>query len=332
MAHPLQPSSKMQVRRFFKQLGTAIYNDDITDSAAMMAYYAVMALFPMVVFVGSLALLVLPEATVLQGVVMASEALPLSVRQILVERVHSLVLANSAGFAAFGAVVALWGASRGVVGLTTALGTIYTKPETRSWVRRQLIAIAMTFAVAILVVAALSLLVIGPSLGHWATDRFGLGETFDAVWSIGRWVGAGILVMFVWALSYKYLPNTDAPLHIFTPGAVIGVLAWLGISALFGLYLSHFNSYEATYGTLGGAIIFLLWLWLSNIALLVGAEINDVLADLRASSSPAAAQLADVHEVAGADEAAAKAAEIAEAAHDNAATPPAPPPTDLQAH
>ncbi|CAN5500427.1 YihY/virulence factor BrkB family protein [soil metagenome] len=315
----------MQVRRFFKQLGTAIYNDDITDSAAMMAYYAVMALFPMVIFVGSLALLVLPETTVLQGVVMASEALPLSVRQILVERVHSLVLSNSAGFAIVGAVVALWGASRGVVGLTTALGTIYTKPETRSWLRRQLVAIAMNFAVAILVVIALSLLVIGPALGHWATDRFGLGETFDAVWSIGRWVGAGVLVMFVWALSYKYLPNTDAPLHIFTPGAVIGVLAWLGISALFGLYLSHFNSYEATYGTLGGAIIFLLWLWLSNITLLIGAEINDVLADLRAPISAAAAQLADTREVPGSDQAAAKAVALEHAAHDNAEVPPSPP-------
>ena len=332
MAHPLQPSAAMQVRRFFKQLGTAIYNDDLTDAAAMMAYYAVMALFPMVVFVGSLSLLVLPEATVMQGVWMASEALPLSVRQILVERVDSLIKTNSAGFAIVGAVVALWGASRGVIGLTTALGTIYTKPETRSWLRRQLIAIGMTIAVAILVIVALSLLVVGPTLGHWAADRFGLGATFDSIWNVGRWVGAGILVMFVWALIYKYLPDTDAPLHIFTPGAVIGVLVWLGISALFGLYLSHFNSYEATYGALGGAIIFLLWLWMSNIALLVGAEVNDVLADLRAANSAAAAQLADAHEVVGADEAAAKAAEIAEAAHDNAGTPPAPPPTDLPLH
>jgi uncharacterized BrkB/YihY/UPF0761 family membrane protein len=78
-----------------------------------------------------------------------------------------------------------------------------------------------------------------------------------------------------------------------TPGAFIGVLLWLGLSALFGLYLSHFNSYEATYGTLGGAIIFLTWLWLSNITLLAGAEINDVIADIAAPHDAAAAQLAD---------------------------------------
>ena|SRR5690242_6624512 len=102
--------------------------------------------------------------------------------------------------------------------------------------------------------------------------------------------------MLVWAICYKFLPNTDAPFRIFTPGAFIGVLLWLGISALFGLYLGHFNSYEATYGALGGAIIFLTWLWLSNITLLVGAEINDVLADIRAPEDPAAAQLADAGE------------------------------------
>ena len=308
----------MQVRRFFKQLGTAVYNDNITDSAAMMAYYAVMAMFPMIVFVGSLALLVLPESTVMQGVHMASEALPPSVRSLLVERVHALIAANSAGFAIVGAVVALWGASRGAAGLTTALATIYTKPETRSWFRRQWIAVVMTVATAVLVILALSLLVVGPSLGHWVTDRFGLGGTFDVVWGIGRWVGAGLLVIFVWALAYKFLPDTDAPLHIFTPGAIVGVLLWLGLSALFGLYLAHFNSFDATYGTLGGAIIFLLWLWLTNIVLLVGAEINDVLADLRAPQSEAAAKLADPNEIAGSEAAAAKAAKLADDAHDNA--------------
>jgi membrane protein len=100
----------------------------------------------------------------------------------------------------------------------------------------------------------------------------------------------------VWAICYKFLPNTDAPFRIFTPGAALGVLLWLGISALFGLYLSHFNSYEATYGALGGAIIFLTWLWLSNVALLIGAEINDVIADIKAPTDAGAAQLADESE------------------------------------
>jgi membrane protein len=298
----------------------------------MMAYYAVMSLFPMIVFVGSLALLVVPDTTVMVGVHMAGEALPPGVRPILVDRVQALIQANSAGFAIGGGLVALWGASRGASALSTALGTIYTKPETRSWVRRQLIAVAATLVIAVLVIAALSLLVVGPWIGHWAIDRFGLGATFDTWWRIGRWIGAGVLVMFVWALAYKWLPNTEAPFHVFTPGAIVGVLAWLGMSALFGLYLQHFNSFETTYGTLGGAIIFLLWLWLSNIMILAGAEINDVLADMRAHKSVAAAQLADPLEQPGSREAAEKAAALAEQAHDNAPLPTSAPTRHPYAH
>jgi membrane protein len=286
----------VQVKRFFRQLFHELMIDNITDVGAMMAFYAVTALFPMLVFVLSLALVVLPEDVVKQGVVMATTALPGSVTDVVMPRVDAVIKASGAGFAVLGAALALWGASRGAVSLEGALNAMYSKKETRSWLRRQLTAILVTLAVAVLTVIALSLLVVGPTVGHWIADRFGLGNAFDIGWNITRWIGAGLLVMIVWAICYKFLPDTDAPFRIFTPGAAVGVIVWLGISALFGLYLGHFNSYEATYGALGTAIIFLTWLWLSNIALLFGAEINDVLADLRAHKSEAAAQLADPHE------------------------------------
>jgi membrane protein len=253
----------MAIKSFVKRLYNEVIDDDITDGAAMLAYYAVMAIFPMLVFVGTLALLVLPASTLHQGVAMATEALPPSVRDLLNARVEALVDGKHTGFAALTLVFALWGASRGAVGLQIALNGIYDKKDTRPWLRRQAIAIGTTIGVALLAVVALALLVVGP---------------------------------FVWAIVYKFLPDTDAPFRIFTPGAIVGVIGWLAISALFGLYLGHFNSYEATYGALGGAIIFLLWLWLSGIALLFGAEVNDVLADLRAHKSTAAAQLANPDE------------------------------------
>lgn len=281
---------------FFQRLFKSTLDDNIDNIGAMLAYYAVLAIFPMLVFVATLALLVLPADTINQGLAMAMEAVPASARALLTERVSSLVNHASSGFAIVTVAIALWGASRGAVAMQLALNSLYQKKETRSWIRRQLTAIAVTLTVAGLVVVALALLVVGPTVGHMATDRFGLGDTFDVVWGIVRWAGAGVLVMFVWAIVYKFLPNTDAPFRVFTPGAFVGVLLWLGVSYLFGLYLSHFGSYEATYGALGGAIIFLTWIWISNIALLFGAEINDVLADLRANKSEAAAQLADPHE------------------------------------
>lgn len=291
----------MRIKQFGKRLGKELIDDGVTDVAAMMAYYAVLALFPMLVFVLSLSLLVLDDDTVRQGLTMATSAIPASARDLIATRVNALIDASHAGFAIVGAVLALWGASRGAVALMTALNTIFDKKETRGWVRRQLIAIAVTLGVAVLIVGALGLLVAGPYIGHQLADRFGLGDVFDVGWNIGRWVGAGVLVMLVWACLYKFLANTDAPFRIFTPGALIGVAAWLGISALFGLYLGHFNSYEATYGTLGGAIIFLTWLWLSNMAILVGAEVNDVVASMRAHKDAAAAELADPAEHGGPD-------------------------------
>ncbi|HET7501216.1 MAG TPA: YihY/virulence factor BrkB family protein [Kofleriaceae bacterium] len=279
-----------------KHLAHELANDSITDIGAMMAYYAILSLFPMLVFVVTLALLVLPEATIMQGLSMATQAMPPSPREVITVQVTSLMKAAHAGFAVGGAALALWGASRGASSLTGALNAMFNKRETRPWWKRQLIAIAMTLGVAIVVVVALAILVIGPAAGHWLADRFGLGDAFDTGWNVGRWVGAGLLVMVVWAALYKFLPNTNAPFRIFTPGSVIGVLLWLSISYGFGVYLGHFNTYATTYGALGGGIIFLTWLWLSNIALLFGAEINDVLAQLRRDRSTAAAILADEHE------------------------------------
>jgi membrane protein len=285
------------IARFFKQLGRECWADSIDDVGAMMTYYAILSLFPMVVFVVTLGLLVVDSSTIQQGVAMATEAMPWSTRELIASYVQKLIDTANPGFAIGSAAFALWGASRGAVALSGALNATFQKVETRSWIRRQLTAIALTFAVALVMVIALALLVVGPIAGHWVADRAGLGDAFDVTWNIARWVGAGLLVMVVWAILYKVLPNTDAPFRVFTPGAIVGVLLWLGIGALFGLYLRHWNSYETTYGALGTGIIFLTWLWLSNIALLLGAEINDVLADMRKHRSHAAARLADVNEL-----------------------------------
>jgi membrane protein len=268
--------------RFAKHLFHELANDSIADIGAMMAYYAILSLFPMLVFVVTIALIVLPDETILQGLAMATQAMPPSTRDVVTTQVTSLMNSAHAGFAVGSAALALWGASRAVSSLMGALNAMFNKQETRPWWKRQLIAIGVTLGVAILVVVALGLLVVGPAAGHWIADRFGLGDAFDVGWNLGRWIGAGLLVTVVWAVLYKFLPDMNAPFRIFTPGAIIGVLLWLGISYGFGLYLKHFNSYTTTYGALGGGIIFLTWLWLSNITLLFGAEINDVLNDLRA--------------------------------------------------
>jgi membrane protein len=273
--------------RFVTQLVRKVLDDNVLDEGAMMAFYTVLALFPMIVFVVTLALLVIDSATVHQGVQIATKAMPDEVRALISRQVSNLIDAAGAKVAIGGALLALWGASRGAVALGHALNATFGRRETRGWVRRQLVAIGVTVAVAVMIVLALGLLVIGPTVGHLAADRFGLGGAFDAAWGVGRWFGAGLLVMAVCGVAYKFLPDTDAPFRLITPGAIVGVVSWLAISFGFGIYLSHWGRYETTYGTLGGAIVFLTWLWLSNIALLIGAEVNAVLAATR-EAKPAA--------------------------------------------
>jgi membrane protein len=286
------PHTGNPVKRFFVHLYHELLHDNITDVGAMMAYYAILALFPMLVFVVTLALLVLPDDTLVQGLAMMTQAMPPAPREVITAQVVALMKSAHAGFAVGSFAIALWGASRGASSLMTALNAMFNKRETRPWWRRQALAVVVTLGIAVVIVLALGLLVVGPVAGHWAADRLGLGAAFDVSWGIARWVGAGLLVMLVWAVAYRFLPDTNAPFRIFTPGAITGVILWLGISYGFGLYLGWFNSYTTTYGALGGGIIFLTWLWLSNIALLFGAEINDVLADLRKDRSRAAAVLA----------------------------------------
>jgi membrane protein len=267
--------------RFAKLLVHELLHDNLVDNGAMMAYYAILALFPMLVFVVTVGLLVLPETTLLQGLDMATQAMPPASRQLITDQVIALMKSAHAGFAVGGAVLALWGASRGINSLMGALNAMFNTVETRPWWKRQVIAVSMTLSMTLIVIAALGLLVVGPLVGHWIVDRFGLGGVFDWLWAIGHWVGAGLLVLFVWAALYKFLPNTDKPFRLFSIGAVSAVTLWLAISFGFGFYLSHFNSYSNTYGALGGGIIFLTWLWLSAIALLFGAEINDVIDHMR---------------------------------------------------
>jgi membrane protein len=259
---------------FLRRLGHAVVRDAIDDVGAMMAYYAILAAFPMLFFVVTLAALVLPSHTIAEGARLALETVPSIARPLVAAQVDSVTHAH-AGFA-FGTVVfAVWGASRGASGLMLALNRLFGRVETRSWLQRQAIAIALTVGLAVLLVIALGLLVGGPILGRVVANRFGLGGVFDIAWTVGRWMAAGLLVMVVWALAYRFLPDTDAPFRIFTPGAVVSVGLWLGISRLFALYLDHVGSYTSIYGALGGVVIVLTWLWLSSMSLLFGAEINE---------------------------------------------------------
>ena len=273
----------MTVRAFFRRLVAGLVRDNALDVAAMMAYYAVLALFPMLLFVVTFAALVLPVETITEAVGLAPLAMPRTVATLVGDQVTRMqaAQATSAWFLVSTGALALWGASRGVSALITALDQMLEITETRSWWRRQALAIGVTLAIAVLAILAMGLLFVGPIAGHWMADRWGLGATFDALWTVGRWIGAAALAMVLFVFLYWVLPDRDARLRHLVPGAVVAVALWLGVSRLFGLYVDLAGDYDRTYGAAAGVVVFLLWLWLSNLALLVGAEVNQTLREAR---------------------------------------------------
>ena len=269
----------MTVRGFVRRFVRGFLDDGLDDIAAMMTYYAIFAVFPMLVFVLSLTLLVVPGDVITDGVAMAMRVLPPEVGRILADEVARTRHATEPYVAVLSGAIALFGASRGTSALTGALNRVFALRETRPWWRRQLLAIGVTLLIAAMIVLALSLLLIGPILGPWVERHNRVGGAVELSWSIGRWLGAAAMMTLVWATLYRLLPDhpaRDLRWRVFAPGAAIGVILWISVSQGAAYVMSHLTDFQATYGALAGALALLFWMWLSNLALVIGAELSQV--------------------------------------------------------
>ncbi|HWI09595.1 MAG TPA: YihY/virulence factor BrkB family protein [Solirubrobacteraceae bacterium] len=250
--------------------------DNLTDWAAALTYYGILSLFP--------GLLVLVS---LLGVVGASATQPLidnlgtvapgEAKEIATSALQGLQENRSAGgvLALTGVAVALWSASNYVGAFIRASNAIYEIGEGRPFWKIRPLQIGVTIVmVLLLALCALAVVVTGP-LAETVGDVVGLGSTAVVLWDIAKWPVIAIIFMVMLAFLYYASPNVRHPrFRWVSPGAVVAVVIWLVASAAFALYVAGFGSYDKTYGTLGGVIVFLTWLWLSNIAVLLGAELN----------------------------------------------------------
>jgi membrane protein len=251
----------------------SFYDDQGTHHAAALTYYALMSLFPTLLLAVSLLGLVgeYPDtynAIIghLRGVVPAATLAPLdaAVRAAL----------RSKGTAALGLVLAIVTALYGSTGYLEAhrraLNVIFDAPGRRSFVRRKLSDIASTFILLALVLTTLVLMFAGAGIAREA-----LGSEAATVWRIVRWPAAFVSALLVFSYIYYVIPDVQQrAFRRIAPGALVGVALWLAASAAFSTYLANFRSFNVTYGSFAAAIILLVWLWLTNVALLFGAEVN----------------------------------------------------------
>ncbi|MFI5291041.1 MAG: YihY/virulence factor BrkB family protein, partial [Polyangia bacterium] len=256
---------------FFKQLYRGWNEDWLSDTAAALTYYAMLSLFPFLLFVVALASLLLDPSAVGSMVQALSRFLPAQVTDIVGGRLTELAHSPSKGLLTVGIVLAIWAASRGMVSLTDALNRCYEVRETRPYWRSRPLAIAATLVAGVTGVIAAAIMFFLPVVGGI------IGGLLGGALTVLRFLGAGVLVLALWAFLYWALPNVKPRFQLVTPGSLVGVIAWLAGSWGFSEYVRHSTSYETTYGTLGGVIVLLVWLWLSSAVVLLGAEINKIL-------------------------------------------------------
>jgi membrane protein len=257
-------------------------DDNLMDWAAALTYYGVLALFPgVIVLVALLGLLGQYPETFNAILDIVRQLGPSQAGVDAVARpLESVIRQKQAAGAllGFGLLVALWSASGYIGAFMRASNIVYEVKEGRPFWKLRPLQIVLTIAlVVVLAAVAIALVITGP-LARAVGDVIGLGSLAVTVWSIAKWPALVILVMGMFAVLYYFAPNVKQPhFRWVSPGGIIAVIVWILASVAFGFYVGNFSSYSATYGTLGGAIIFLVWLWVSNIALLLGAELDSEL-------------------------------------------------------
>ena len=247
--------------------------DDMLVYAAALSYQLFFSLFPFVIFLlALLGLLNIPGF--FDWLIKQSQTVLPGQASGLVQNIIGQIRGNAAGGAlSLGAVIALWSASSAARMAMHGLNAAYGVEDRAVWKKFPL-SLIYTVLLAVLLITAVALMLIGPQVATWIAEQVGIGSVFATVWTWVRIPVAIILLMLVAALVYYLFPNTDQPFRFVTPGAIIAVIVWVLASLGFSWYVSNFASYNATYGALAAVIVLLLYFFISASILLFGAELN----------------------------------------------------------
>ncbi|MDT9592386.1 YihY/virulence factor BrkB family protein [Nocardioides zeae] len=267
------PSWRYVARRTVREFS----KDQCTDLAAALTYYAVLALFPgLLVLLSLVGLVGQGPATVDTLVQVLRDVGAGSAVDTLEPTLRELASSSTAGVAfVVGLATALWSASGYVNSFGRAMNRIYEIREGRPvWKLRPVMLLLTAVAVVLVAAVALALVLTGPAASA-VGDAVGLGPAAVTAWNIAKWPVVLAAVVLVVALLYYVTPNVQQPrFRWISLGAVLAIGVWILASVAFGFYVANFSSYNRTYGSLAGVVVFLLWLWITNLALLLGAELD----------------------------------------------------------
>jgi len=279
-AHEARPEWSGVVRRTVVESR----DDNLPDLAAALTYYAILSIFPALLALVSIAGIVGQPATkpLLDNI---GAFTPGAARDILESAVNGLTHGrSSAGLIFFlGLIGAIWAASAYVAAFMRAANVIWDVEEGRPIWKTLGVRVGVTLVTVVLLAAAAIAVVLTGGVARKAGTLLGIGDAGVRAWDIAKWPVLVLIAALIFGLLYYASPNVrHGTFRSILPGGITAVVLWVGASALFALYVANFGSYNKTYGSLGAVIVFLLWLWITNLAILIGAELNAEIARGRA--------------------------------------------------
>jgi membrane protein len=268
----------LTLREFAARIGAAALHDEVFDRAAALSYYFLFALFPTLLFLAALLGMAGTPHLMEELMSYGASVLPPEVSALLSRTLAEVVAGAGGGALSVGIIGVLWAASRGARSVIVALNVVYAVERSRPWWRRQLAAVLLTLAFCVFALTALALLVFGGRIGEALAAWAGLGDEFTAVWRLAQWPLAILFGIVGMDLTYYFAPAARTRLTWLSPGAVVALTGWVAASLGMRIYVASFADYNATYGSIGAVIVLMFWLYLIAAMLLVGAEINAVIA------------------------------------------------------
>ncbi|MEW6733222.1 MAG: YihY/virulence factor BrkB family protein [Acidobacteriota bacterium] len=260
-----------------KSLWRAMNENDIFGNAAQLAYYFLLALFPLLIFLASL-LGYLPIPNLFERIIGSlARVMPPEALKLIADNLKTIVQSERGGLLSFGILAAIWSASAGISAIIALLNTAYGVKESRPYWRVKLIAIVLTMVTAVLVLIASLLVFFGDYIESWFIARFEIDLVVTILWRLGKWLVSLAALFLALELVYYFGPDVEQEWKWITAGSVMAVAIWLLASFGLSFYVQNFGRYNITYGSLGGVIILMLWFYLSGLMILLGGQLNAVI-------------------------------------------------------
>ncbi|WP_028389909.1 YihY/virulence factor BrkB family protein [Bacillus cihuensis] len=259
---------------FGKELKNKVKEDRATGLAAEQAYYYLLSLFPLLI----LLLSILPYLNIepQQAINFMNHFLPSETTGVLAETIIEVVTKSYGGLFTIGIIGTIWSASKGMNAFMHAMNVAFDVKETRNFIMARLISIALTLGLIVAFIIVLVLPIFGNVILNITNQVVPVTIELKNIFNLLRWGIASVVIAIVLTLLYKFAPNKKYLFKHVLPGAIVATITWLIISIAFSFYVSNFGNYSSTYGSLGGIIVLMLWLYATGLILVIGGEINAI--------------------------------------------------------